>query len=52
MDNLNPLWKTFEIQGVKLAISNDKKIKIECWDWEKSGKHQFIGELLTTIPEL
>ncbi|CAD8153532.1 unnamed protein product [Paramecium octaurelia] len=52
MDNLSPLWKTFEIQSVKLALSNDKKIKIECWDWEKSGKHQFIGELLTTIPEL
>ncbi|CAD8157022.1 unnamed protein product [Paramecium pentaurelia] len=51
-DNLNPLWKTFEIQSVKLAHSNDKKIKIECWDWEKSGKHQFIGELITTIPEL
>ncbi|CAD8071973.1 unnamed protein product [Paramecium sonneborni] len=52
MDNLNPLWKLFEIQSVKLAQSNDKKIKIECWDWEKSGKNQFIGELIITIQDL
>jgi len=28
------------------------KIRIECWDWEKSGKFQYIGEVFTTIVEL
>ncbi len=39
MDNLNPLWKVLEIATHRISTSNDKKIKIECWDWEKSGKN-------------
>lgn len=26
--------------------------RIECWDWEKSGKFQFIGEIDMTLGEL
>lgn len=25
---------------------------MECWDWEKSGKHQFIGSVKVTFNEL
>lgn len=52
MNNLNPMWKPFEIKASRLATSNDKKIKIECWDWEKSGQYQFIGQALTTLTGL
>ncbi len=43
-DNLNPIWKPFEINIVKLCPKSYEDIfKVECWDNEKSGKHQFIG---------
>ena len=38
MNDLNPQWKPFEIQAARLASTNDKKIKIECWDWESDDK--------------
>jgi hypothetical protein len=45
MDNLNPFWKPVEIKGQKLNNGDPHRpIKIECWDWEKNGKHQFMGE--------
>lgn len=52
MNNLNPSWKLFEIKGAKLSHSNDRKIKIECWDWEKNEKFQFIGETYTNLDEI
>ncbi len=34
MDNLNPLWKPFEITGQKLYNGDiHRPIKCECWDW-------------------
>jgi len=43
-DNLNPIWKPFELNIVKLCPkSYDDVFKIECWDFEKSGKHKFMG---------
>lgn len=45
MNNLNPVWKAFEVKAQKLCNGNyDRPIKLECWDWEKSQKFQFIGE--------
>jgi len=52
MNNLNPIWQPIDLLATKLASSNDKRIKIECWDWEKSGNFQFIGDFFTTIIEL
>jgi len=53
MNNLNPIWKAFEIRDDKLCGSDDSKpFKIECWDWEKSGKYQFIGEVQLTLSDL
>ena len=36
-DSLNPTWKIFQIPLSKLESENGQSIKIECWDWEKSG---------------
>ncbi|EGR30079.1 hypothetical protein IMG5_142720 [Ichthyophthirius multifiliis] len=53
MDNLNPIWKPFEITGQKL-YNGDKyrPIKLECWDWQKNQNHQFIGECQFSIQDL
>jgi len=38
-DNLNPVWKPFELPCSRLdSGDHNKNIKVECWDWEKSGK--------------
>ena len=42
-DNLNPIWAPFDISMMKLASSPEQLFRIECWDYENSGKHQFIG---------
>ena len=53
MDNLNPLWNSFVISGDKLISGDYKKpIKIECWDWEKHGEYQFIGEFMLTLSDI
>ncbi|KAL4434860.1 hypothetical protein ABPG74_021199 [Tetrahymena malaccensis] len=52
-DNLNPVWKLCELSLGKLCGGDFfRPIKVECWDWEKSGKHQFIGEFTFTVDEL
>lgn len=53
MDNANPVWANFEINMSKLCYGNlNGKIIIECWDWEKSGNHQFIGKATITVNQL
>ncbi len=53
MDNANPVWKPFDIPYAKLCYGkSSEKFTIECWDWQKSGKHQFIGKVQTSIDEL
>lgn len=53
MDNANPVWGLFEINMSKLCYGNlNNKIIIECWDWEKSGQHKFIGKTAITINAL
>ncbi|EAR93346.1 copine protein (macronuclear) [Tetrahymena thermophila SB210] len=53
MDNLNPIWKPFELPLNRLCNGDHlRPIKVECWDWEKSQKHQFIGEFTFTIDQL
>jgi len=48
-DNLNPAWKPIKISDIKLGSSHSKMFKIECWDQEKDGKHQFIGSCEASI---
>lgn len=50
MDNLNPVWKLFEISGQKLCNSDFlRPIKLECWDWEKSQKFQVQFDLIFSV---
>jgi len=53
MNNLNPIWKIFEIKDDKLCGGDYlRPIRVECWDWEKSGKNQYIGDCEITIDKL
>ena len=48
-DNLNPTWNVLEISDDMLYGENpQKQIKIECWDNSKTGKHNYIGEVITS----
>merc|ERR1712183_985133 len=41
--NLNPKWNIFEVSYAKFgALDPNQKIRIECWDFNKSGKHIFM----------
>lgn len=34
MNNLNPVWKGFELSLSKICSGNNTRpIKVECWDW-------------------
>jgi hypothetical protein len=51
--NLNPEWKFFEITEQELCnCDREKPIKIECFDWDKVGKHDLIGVVEVTIDQL
>jgi len=51
-NNLNPVWRPFYIAESKLCASHSEEFKVECWDREGSGKHQFIGEFETSIEKI
>lgn len=53
MNNLNPAWKPFSVSVENLCKGDkDKPILIEVFDWEKSGKHQTMGSIQTTLNAL
>ncbi|CAD8107449.1 unnamed protein product [Paramecium sonneborni] len=46
-------WKDIECQAQKLCNGDyGMQIKIELWDYKKSGKHKYIGETTVCINEL
>ncbi|XP_074644535.1 copine-8-like isoform X2 [Tubulanus polymorphus] len=50
---LNPTWKPFTMPITKLCNGDyDRLIKVECFDWDRDGGHDLIGEFSTTIREL
>jgi len=51
-DNLNPVWKPFEITDMKLCLDHSQAFKIECWDWEKTGEHEYIGGCDVTFDDI
>lgn len=55
-EDLNPNWKELTLSLSKLIREDnqEQKFKVECWDWEVEGehKHQFIGEVYLTLPQL
>jgi len=42
MSNLNPKWEPFTLES-RLMGGPNGNIRIEVWDWDKSGQHDFIG---------
>ncbi|CAD8159167.1 unnamed protein product [Paramecium octaurelia] len=52
-NNENPTWKPFEIPHDKLHDENPQQpFKIELWDNQTNGKHQFIGAIEVTIEQI
>jgi len=51
-ETLNPVWTDQSFTLV--ADSTVEKILVECWDYDKIGKHDFMGEFfvdVSSIPE-
>ena len=50
---LNPHWKKFTIPLYQLCNCElERSIEIQCFDWNRSGKMDFIGSARTTASEL
>uniref|UniRef100_A0A672IL33 Copine-3 n=1 Tax=Salarias fasciatus TaxID=181472 RepID=A0A672IL33_SALFA len=48
--NLNPVWRPFRIPIQSLCGGDvEKSIKVECYDHNNSGSHDFIGSFQTTL---
>ncbi|XP_025108559.1 copine-8-like [Pomacea canaliculata] len=47
---LNPTWKPFSVPVRSLCNGDyERSIKIECYDWDADGGHDYIGEFTTTL---
>ena len=52
-DNLNPKWKPFKVEMLKLCNGDyNKRIKIDVHDYDSIGSHDFIGSFVTTMNQL
>jgi Ca2+-dependent lipid-binding protein len=52
-NNLNPVWPVARIPLVTLCNGDiDRPLRIEVWDHENSGKHQFMGQVNTSVRAL
>lgn len=50
---VNPKWKPFKVSARALCNGDyDRLLKIECYDWDKNGKHDLIGVFSTSLKEL
>ncbi|XP_070574911.1 copine-8-like isoform X2 [Ptychodera flava] len=53
MRTLNPTWKPFSISVMNMCGNDyDRKLRVQCWDWNRSGSHDFIGEFFTDMRQL
>uniref|UniRef100_A0AAQ6AIK0 Copine-3 n=1 Tax=Amphiprion ocellaris TaxID=80972 RepID=A0AAQ6AIK0_AMPOC len=51
--NLNPTWKPFRIPLQSLCGGDvEKSIKVDCYDYNNSGSHDFIGSFQTTLSQI
>lgn len=49
---LNPVWKPIIIPArVLCAGDHDRRLMIECYDWDSDGGHDLIGECHTTLKQ-
>lgn len=51
INNLNPVWRPITLTSQQYG-SKDNPLLVECFDFDASGDHQFIGALQTTITQL
>uniref|UniRef100_A0A3B4Y2P5 Copine-9-like n=1 Tax=Seriola lalandi dorsalis TaxID=1841481 RepID=A0A3B4Y2P5_SERLL len=52
-NNLNPVWKSFTIPVRALCNGDyDRSVKVDVYDWDRDGSHDFIGEFTTSYREL
>uniref|UniRef100_A0A8D0CGR8 Copine-7 n=1 Tax=Scleropages formosus TaxID=113540 RepID=A0A8D0CGR8_SCLFO len=52
-NNLNPVWESFKVSLSSLcSCDEDRKLKCLVWDYDSSGKHDFIGEFYPTFREM
>uniref|UniRef100_A0A3Q4AFZ4 C2 domain-containing protein n=1 Tax=Mola mola TaxID=94237 RepID=A0A3Q4AFZ4_MOLML len=52
-NTLNPVWQAFSIPVRGLCNGDyDRTIKVEVYDWDRDGSHDFIGEFTTSYKEL
>uniref|UniRef100_A0A4W4G7I1 C2 domain-containing protein n=1 Tax=Electrophorus electricus TaxID=8005 RepID=A0A4W4G7I1_ELEEL len=52
-NTLSPVWQAFKIPVRALCNGDyDRTIKIEVYDWDRDGSHDFIGEFSTSYREL
>ncbi|KAF2364166.1 C2 domain [Trinorchestia longiramus] len=50
---LDPVWKPIVIPAGLLCGGDDQRpIKLEVYDWDSDGSHDFIGECYSTLAEL
>eukprot|EP01119_Soliformovum_irregulare_P011920 TRINITY_DN3051_c0_g1_i1.p1 TRINITY_DN3051_c0_g1~~TRINITY_DN3051_c0_g1_i1.p1 ORF type:complete len:604 (+),score=195.97 TRINITY_DN3051_c0_g1_i1:84-1895(+) len=53
MKTLDPVWKPFTIPVPKLNRGDpERPLRFQCFDWNKSGNMDLIGEFTTTTAEL
>ncbi|KAM9332389.1 copine-3-like isoform 2-T3 [Pholidichthys leucotaenia] len=52
-NNLNPVWRPFRIPIQSLCGSDvEKPIKVDCYDYNNSGSHDFIGSFQSTLGQI
>ncbi|XP_030645887.1 copine-8 [Chanos chanos] len=52
-NTLDPVWQAFKLPVRALCNGDyDREIKIEVYDWDRDGGHDYIGEFSTTYREL
>ncbi|CAG0885995.1 unnamed protein product [Darwinula stevensoni] len=52
-NTLNPKWRPFSLPVQKLCNGDhNRTIKVECFDWDRDGTHDLIGETTTTLKQL
>ena len=52
-NTLDPDWRQFEISARSLSNSDDERdLRFDVYDWNKSGSHEIIGSFHTTVRNL
>lgn len=53
LKTLDPIWSPIEVPAQKICNGDLKRaLLVECYDWNKSGNHSFIGSFGTTLEQL